>query len=75
MHIHFRIGNLMSPKELYGDGMAIWLTKDRMVHGNVFGSIDYFQGLGIFLDTYRLARTFDLVYFSNPLPIYSSPPL
>ena len=53
MHIHFRIGNLMSPKELYGDGLAIWLTKDRMVHGSVFGSIDYFQGLGIFLDTYR----------------------
>lgn len=52
MHIHFRIGNIMSPKELYGDGMAIWLTKERMTHGNVFGSVDYFQGLGIFLDTY-----------------------
>ena len=53
MHIHFRVGNLMAPKELYGDGLAIWLTKDRMATGPVFGSIDYFQGLGIFLDTYR----------------------
>ena len=53
MHIHFRVGNLMTPKELYGDGLAIWLTKERMVNGPVFGSIDYFQGLGIFLDTYR----------------------
>jgi len=52
MHIHFRVGNLREPKDLYGDGMAIWLAKDRMAPGNVFGSSDYFQGLAIFMDTY-----------------------
>ncbi|OAX42807.1 hypothetical protein K503DRAFT_766421 [Rhizopogon vinicolor AM-OR11-026] len=41
---------------LYGDGMAIWLTKDRAEPGPVFGSIDKFEGLGIFLDTYANSR-------------------
>ncbi|XP_055384540.1 vesicular integral-membrane protein VIP36 [Condylostylus longicornis] len=38
--------------ELYGDGMAIWYAKDRMVPGDVFGSKDLFSGLAIILDTY-----------------------
>lgn len=41
---------------LYGDGMAIWLTKDRAEPGPVFGSKDNFEGLGIFLDTYANSR-------------------
>ena len=36
---------------LYGDGLAMWLTKTRAQPGPVFGSIDNFEGLGIFLDT------------------------
>lgn len=43
-------------KSLYGDGFAMWLTTDRAKPGPVFGSIDYFTGLGIFFDTYPNAR-------------------
>ncbi|KAJ9123098.1 hypothetical protein QFC22_001288 [Naganishia vaughanmartiniae] len=41
---------------LFGDGMALWLTKDRAQPGPVFGSVDYFTGLAIFLDTYANSR-------------------
>ncbi|EDR00597.1 ERGIC53, mannose lectin, ER-Golgi intermediate compartment [Laccaria bicolor S238N-H82] len=41
---------------LYGDGVALWLTTDRAQPGPVFGSIDQFNGLGIFLDTYANGR-------------------
>ncbi|KIO33925.1 hypothetical protein M407DRAFT_165769 [Tulasnella calospora MUT 4182] len=41
---------------LFGDGMAIWLTKSRAEYGTVFGSKDKFEGVGIFLDTYANAR-------------------
>ncbi|KAL1992762.1 hypothetical protein VTN49DRAFT_3518 [Thermomyces lanuginosus] len=41
---------------LYGDGMAIWLTKQRGIQGPVFGSTDRFEGLGIFIDTYKNNR-------------------
>jgi mannose-binding lectin 2 len=36
---------------LFGDGFAMWLTKDRAQTGPVFGSVDYFTGLAVFLDT------------------------
>ncbi|KAJ6229418.1 vesicular mannose-binding lectin [Anaeramoeba flamelloides] len=39
--------------ERYGaDGLAIWYTKEKLTDGEVFGSKNYFTGLGIFLDTY-----------------------
>jgi lectin, mannose-binding 2 len=41
---------------LYGDGMAMWLTKQRAQQGKVFGSTDKFEGLGIFFDTYKNNR-------------------
>lgn len=41
---------------LFGDGFAIWLSKDRAKLGSVFGSVDYFTGLGIFFDTYANSR-------------------
>lgn len=41
---------------LYGDGMALWLTKTRAQQGPVFGSADKFDGLGIFIDTYKNNR-------------------
>ncbi|KAI6046428.1 legume-like lectin family-domain-containing protein [Pisolithus marmoratus] len=41
---------------LFGDGMAIWLTKERTQPGPVFGNKDKFEGLGIFLDTYANSR-------------------
>ncbi|TKY88785.1 hypothetical protein EX895_002416 [Sporisorium graminicola] len=39
-----------------GDGMALWLTQDRAKPGPVFGSINYFTGLGLFFDTYPNSR-------------------
>lgn len=39
-----------------GDGMAVWLTQDRAKPGPVFGSINYFTGLGLFFDTYPNSR-------------------
>lgn len=41
---------------LYGDGLALWVTKQRAVEGPVFGSQDNFEGLGIFIDTYKNNR-------------------
>jgi len=41
---------------LYGDGMAMWLTKNRGQGGPVFGMADQFEGLGIFIDTYKNNR-------------------
>ncbi|KAK3375183.1 concanavalin A-like lectin/glucanase domain-containing protein [Podospora didyma] len=42
--------------QLYGDGFAMWLTKDRGKQGPVFGNADNFEGLGIFFDTYKNNR-------------------
>lgn len=36
--------------------MALWITKQRAVGGPVFGSMDKFEGLGVFLDTYKNNR-------------------
>ena len=41
---------------LFGDGMAMWLTKSRGEPGPVFGQRDKFEGLGIFFDTYKNNR-------------------
>ncbi|SPO01095.1 related to vesicular integral-membrane protein VIP36 [Cephalotrichum gorgonifer] len=42
--------------QLYGDGFAMWVTKDRGKPGPVFGHTDKFEGLGIFVDTYKNNR-------------------
>jgi mannose-binding lectin 2 len=54
IEVEFKISGDSS--HLYGDGLAMWLTKDRAVEGPVFGSKDEFTGLGIFLDTYANER-------------------
>jgi mannose-binding lectin 2 len=36
--------------------MALWLTKQRAQVGPVFGFTDKFEGLGIFIDTYKNNR-------------------
>ncbi|XP_029296263.1 VIP36-like protein isoform X2 [Cottoperca gobio] len=51
LKVHFKIHG-QGKKNLNGDGMAIWLTKDRMQNGPVFGNMNQFIGLGIFVDTY-----------------------
>ena len=51
MHVQFKIHG--SGKTLAADGMAFWYTRTKMVPGSVFGSKDEFEGLGVFLDTYK----------------------
>ncbi|RDX48732.1 hypothetical protein K466DRAFT_650693 [Polyporus arcularius HHB13444] len=54
LEVEFKISG--DNNHLYGDGLAIWITKGRAQPGPVFGSIDKFDGLGIFLDTYANSR-------------------
>ncbi|KAJ4860401.1 legume-like lectin family domain-containing protein [Trichoderma breve] len=42
--------------QLYGDGFAMWITKQRGQLGPVFGHADKFEGLGVFVDTYKNNR-------------------
>ncbi|XP_077571709.1 VIP36-like protein isoform X1 [Stigmatopora nigra] len=51
LKVHFKIHG-QARSYMSGDGLAIWLTKDRMQDGPVFGSKNEFIGLGIFVDTY-----------------------
>ncbi|XP_060916671.1 lectin, mannose-binding 2-like a isoform X1 [Labrus mixtus] len=51
MQVHFKIHG-QGKKNLNGDGLAIWYTKERMQKGPVFGHMDNFTGLGVFVDTY-----------------------
>lgn len=39
-------------EKLFGDGFALWFTKQRLAPGPVFGSQDGFIGMGITFDTY-----------------------
>ncbi|XP_017036367.1 vesicular integral-membrane protein VIP36 [Drosophila kikkawai] len=50
VHVGFKVHG--KGTELFGDGFAIWYTKQRMETGPVFGSKDHFSGLAIILDTY-----------------------
>ncbi|CAN9512796.1 unnamed protein product [Ophioblennius macclurei] len=65
LKLHFKIHG-QGKKNFNGDGMALWLTKERMQNGPAFGNVNKFSGLGIFLDTYPNAdkthdRTFPYV--------------
>ena len=51
MQITFKIYG--GGRTLAADGIAIWYTAARMGPGPVFGSMDEFKGLGVFLDTYK----------------------
>ncbi|XP_078523098.1 VIP36-like protein isoform X2 [Lissotriton helveticus] len=51
LQVNFKIHG-QGKKNLVGDGLAVWFTKDRMQTGPVFGSKDNFLGLGVFVDTY-----------------------
>ncbi|KAI5123799.1 hypothetical protein M0805_009094 [Coniferiporia weirii] len=55
IEVEFKVSD-EGASHLHGDGLAIWLTKTRAQPGPVFGSVDKFQGLGIFLDTYANSR-------------------
>ncbi|XP_056601414.1 lectin, mannose-binding 2-like a [Triplophysa dalaica] len=51
LQVHFKIHG-QGKKNLNGDGLAVWYTKERMQNGPVFGNQDFFTGLGVFVDTY-----------------------
>ena len=50
MVLHFHVHG--QAKHLFGDGFAVWYTKEHGRSGPVFGNQDYFTGLGVFFDTY-----------------------
>ncbi|KAF8526009.1 legume-like lectin family-domain-containing protein, partial [Hysterangium stoloniferum] len=54
VELEFKISGEQS--HVYGDGLALWVTAERAQPGPVFGSVDKFTGLGIFIDTYSNAR-------------------
>ena len=53
IEVEFKISG---KNQLYGDGFAMWVTRQRGQQGNVFGHTDNFEGLGIFFDTYKNNR-------------------
>ncbi|EQL02537.1 Legume-like lectin [Ophiocordyceps sinensis CO18] len=53
VEVEFKISG---KNHLYGDGFAMWITKQRAQQGPVFGAADNFEGLGIFIDTYKNNR-------------------
>jgi mannose-binding lectin 2 len=50
VQIRFKVTG--ATKDLFGDGFAIWYTRERMEEGSVFGSRDHFSGLAVIADTY-----------------------
>jgi len=54
IEVEFKISG--ESTHLFGDGLAIWITKGRAEPGPVFGNVDKFEGLGVFLDTYANSR-------------------
>ncbi|KAJ8338481.1 hypothetical protein SKAU_G00374470 [Synaphobranchus kaupii] len=52
MHIQFKVHG-SGKKNLHGDGLALWYTRERLQSGPVFGNQDHFVGLAIFVDTFR----------------------
>ncbi|KAG9330902.1 hypothetical protein JZ751_007326 [Albula glossodonta] len=52
MHVQFKVHG-SGKKNLHGDGLAIWYTRERLQPGPVFGNQDHFVGLAVFVDTFR----------------------
>ncbi|ENH64321.1 hypothetical protein FOC1_g10013591 [Fusarium oxysporum f. sp. cubense race 1] len=53
VEVEFKISG---KNQLYGDGFAMWITRQRAQQGTVFGGPDNFEGLGVFIDTYKNNR-------------------
>jgi len=56
VEFEFRVGEINGKDHLFGDGFAFFYTTERANIGPVFGSKDYFTGLGVFFDTYPNSR-------------------
>ncbi|KAH9485662.1 VIP36-like protein [Psilocybe cubensis] len=54
IEVEFKVSGDSS--HLFGDGLAMWITKERAQPGPVFGNRDQFTGLGIILDTYANSK-------------------
>lgn len=50
VHLEFRVFG--RGKDLFGDGLTFWYTRDTLRTGPVFGNEEFFSGLAVFLDTY-----------------------
>ncbi|KAG6872511.1 hypothetical protein C0995_009201 [Termitomyces sp. Mi166 len=68
VEVEFKISGDSS--HLFGDGLAIWLTRERKIEGPVFGNKDNFEGLGIFLDTNEMVA---IPRYANGRHSYSFP--
>ncbi|GAV27265.1 hypothetical protein PMKS-000729 [Pichia membranifaciens] len=53
VELEFQITGDQEKISLIGDGMAIWFTDEQLNQGDVFGMQSNFNGLGIFIDTYK----------------------
>lgn len=53
VEVEFKLFGNQEKTNLIGDGMAIWLTTEQLNQGDVFGMQDKFNGLGLFIDTYK----------------------
>lgn len=53
VQISFNIHGNAKKNGLKGDGFAVFLTDEILPQGTVFGSQDKFNGLGLFVDTYK----------------------
>ncbi|GCC19928.1 hypothetical protein chiPu_0018627 [Chiloscyllium punctatum] len=49
IEVSFRISGR---NRIGADGLAIWYTRERGATGPVYGAVDHWDGVGIFLDTY-----------------------
>ncbi|KAG4108551.1 lectin family integral membrane [Neocallimastix lanati (nom. inval.)] len=56
IEFEFRVGEINGKDHLFGDGFAFFYASERATLGPVFGSKDYFNGLGVFFDTYPNSR-------------------
>lgn len=56
VEFEFKVGQENDKDHLFGDGFAFFYTTDRANLGPVFGNKDYFNGLGVFFDTYPNSR-------------------
>lgn len=51
--VEFKIHGAQEKQGIIGDGMAIWFTTEQLSQGDVFGVQSNYNGLGLFVDTYK----------------------
>lgn len=55
--IEFKIHGEQEKQGVIGDGMALWFTTEQLQQGDVFGMQSNYNGLGLFIDTYKNYNT------------------